>query len=416
MFRWFAMPFGIACLFVCAAVAAAPPSLPPSLVAALRAIWDESPEVAQARAEVDAARSRARAAGRPLYNPTVSLEAENADVDRRTAGIGLTLDLSGKRRARGEFGDAGWRVAEAGYATVRRDVALRWLKAWSAVSLAERQLALGESRLASMTRFDELAEKRLRTGDISRPERDLAGLAVGEAWAQQAQLVAEVASARASLAVIGEGAATNLPPLPTDLPPAAATVAPRDIRDLPEWIQAQAEVRRAEAGVDVARRDRRPDPTVSLTGGTVRSGSRQDAVVGVSVSMPLPIRNSGRAETEAAHADVAAASAGIAVRELALRARLRESEARYAALHAAATAFRAGRASAFGERTALLETLWRSGEIATSDYLVQLKQSLDTALSGVALESQVWQAWFDYLSASGRLIEMPGDTTEEASP
>ncbi len=416
MFRWFAMLFGIACLFVCAAAAAVPSLLPPSLAAALRAIWDESPEVAQARAEVDAARFRARAAARPLYNPALSLDAENADVDRRTAGIGLTLDLSGKRRARGEFGDAGLRVAEAGYATVRRDVALRWLKAWSAVSLAERQLALGESRLASMTRFDDLAEKRLKVGDISRPERDLAGLALGEAWAQQAGLIADAASARASLAVIGERAAMNLPPLPAGLPPSAASVVPRDIRDLPEWVQAQAEVRRAEAGVDIARRDRRPDPTVSLTGGTVRNGSRQDAVVGVSVSMPLPMRNNGRAETDAAHADVAAASAGVATRELALRARLRESQARYMALHDAATSFRAGRASAFAERAALLEKLWRSGEIATSDYLVQLKQSLDTALSGLALENQAWQAWFDYLSAAGRLVDTTGDAAEETSP
>ena len=91
-----------------------------------------------------------------------------------------------------------------------------------------------------------------------------------------------------------------------------------------------------------------------------------------------------------------------------------EAQARYSALHSAAAAFRSGRAAALEDRTALLEKLWRAGEISTSDYLVQLKQSLDTALSGLQLESQVWQAWFDYLTAAGRLTDWIDGRTQDA--
>ena len=63
----------------------------------------------------------------------------------------------------------------------------------------------------------------------------------------------------------------------------------------------------------------------------------------------------------------------------------------------------------------MLEKLWRAGEISTSDYLVQLKQSLDTALSGLELESQAWQAWFDYLTAAGRLNDWLAGNTQDAN-
>lgn len=422
------VPVGAACLLYAALLQAAPqsPSSPPPasvptalasspLRDAVRGIWDASPEVQAARAELEAARARALAAAQPLYNPSLGLEAENADVDRRTVGISLPLDLSGKRRARASQGEADLLSAEAGYNLRRRDVATRWLKAWSAASLAARQSELGRRRLTLMQRFDELAALRLKVGDISSPERDLAGLALGEAQLQQAALAANEAAARAALLAISGDQSAPLLPLPSGLPPAAEGVVPRALDELPELRQARAEQASAEAGVQVAQRARIPDPVLSLTGGQVRSGPRTDQVIGVSVSIPLPIRNSGRAEVDAARAEADAAAAGVRSRQFVLRAGQQETQARYAALRSAAKAFRSGRAAAFEDRTALLEKLWRAGEISTSDYLVQLKQSLDTALSGQQLESDAWQSWFDYLNAAGRLTDWLDGRTQDLS-
>ncbi|MCE5232299.1 MAG: TolC family protein [Mizugakiibacter sp.] len=382
----------------------------------MQRVWQVSPEVQASRADRDAARARARAAAQPLYNPSITLDAENADVNRRTAGISLPLDLSGKRRARASQGDAQLRAAEATYDVRRRDVAARWLKAWSTAALATQQSALGERRLALMKRFDDLAAQRLKVGDISSPERDLAGLALGEAQVQQATLAANEAAARAALQAVSGDQLTTLPPLPDSLSPAADSMTPIPVDELPELRQARGRQASAEAGVQVARRARIPDPTLSLTGGQVRSGPRTDQVIGVSVSIPLPVLNTGRAEVDAALAEADAAAADVRSRQFVLRAGLQETQARYTALRGAAEAFRGGRAAAFEDRTALLEKLWRAGEISTSDYLVQLKQSLDTALSGLALESQAWQAWFDYLTAAGRLTDWVDGRIQDASP
>ena len=419
------VPIGAVCLLYAAALFAAPPAPGPTLPgvvaaasaplqAAVRGVWQNAPEVQAAQAELDAARARADAAARPLYNPSVSMEAENADVNRRTVGISLPLDLSGKRRARESQGNAELRASEAAYALRRRDIATRWLKAWTGAALAARQSELGRQRVTLMQRFDELAAQRLKVGDISSPERDIAALALGEAQVQQAALAGNEAAAKASLRAIGGNAASS-PELPPGLPPMASAIRPVATDELPELVQARAERDSAEAGVTVARRARVPDPVVSLTGGEVRVGRVRDQVIGLSVSVPLPVFNTGSAEVTAARAEANAASATLRSQRLVLDARLIEARTRYAASLQAAEAFRNSRAAAFEDRAALLEKIWRAGEMSTSDYLVQLKQSLDTALSGLELESQTWQAWFDYLTAAGRLTDWIDGRTQDVS-
>jgi cobalt-zinc-cadmium efflux system outer membrane protein len=54
--------------------------------------------------------------------------------------------------------------------------------------------------------------------------------------------------------------------------------------------------------------------------------------------------------------------------------------------------------------------------MSTSDYLVQLKQSLDTALSGLDLESRTRQAFFDYLAAAGLLTDWIDGPTQDQTP
>ncbi|MBL4743063.1 MAG: hypothetical protein JKX87_00225 [Cycloclasticus sp.] len=50
-----------------------------------------------------------------------------------------------------------------------------------------------------------------------------------------------------------------------------------------------------------------------------------------------------------------------------------------------------------------MERLWRAGELSTTDYLVQLKQSLDTQASAIEQKTQLWQSWTQWLIASGEI-------------
>src|SRR3546814_7974153 len=101
------------------------------------------------------------------------------------------------------------------------------------------------------------------------------------------------------------------PPMPADAPSPAG---------LPEWRVAQAAVKAAEGDVLVASRNRRPDPTVGVSGGRIDYGNVQDRIIGVSVRIPLFVRNSFRAEVVAAKAEAAAAVADAARLRLELAA------------------------------------------------------------------------------------------------
>ncbi len=51
----------------------------------------------------------------------------------------------------------------------------------------------------------------------------------------------------------------------------------------------------------------------------------------------------------------------------------------------------------------LLETLWRAGEISTTDYLLQVQQALDTQIAGIELHGDFWNAWLAWMNHSASL-------------
>jgi len=69
-------------------------------------------------------------------------------------------------------------------------------------------------------------------------------------------------------------------------------------------------------------------------------------------------------------------------------------------------------APSLSQRTDLLDRLWQAGELSTTDYLVQLKQALDTEVSAIEQQGRMWRAWADWLAASGqvdRWLNLAGD-------
>ena len=164
----------------------------------------------------------------------------------------------------------------------------------------------------------------------------------------------------------------------------------------------------AQARVISADRDRRADPTVSVRGGQVDTGFDSEPVIGLTVSIPLYVRNDYRAEVDAARGDADSLAAQTRVVELELKAQAQQSAEVYSALLDAWKQWQASGAGATGQRAELLERLWKAGELSTSDYLVQLKQALDTALAGAELRGELLRATLDHLSATGHLDEWTG--------
>lgn len=389
-----------ACLFSPAFVYAAAPV---DLASAVRSAWSAHPTAAATEQTLAAARARADASAQPLYNPELEFDVDDEGDDRTTtAGVGLTFDLFGKRRARAAAGDAELALAEAEAHLRRSTFAQAWLNGWAERQAAQHRVQLGAQRVNLVQRFADLADKQLSVGDISSLERDLALLARDQTLAEQATLLADAAAADETFRVVGG--------VPEDAPTASAAEVPPALsasddrpREVPEQKIAAAQSLRAERLVAVAERDRRPDPTLSLRAGQIDLGPTSDNVIGLAFSMPLFVRNGYRAEAVAAQADNAAAAAEQQMITVQVQARAERARVTYTAVRDAWVLWAKSPGTDVEVRASLLERLWRAGEISTSDYLIQLQQTLDTSLAGADLQGRVWRAYVDALYATGQL-------------
>lgn len=376
---------------------------PEQLSDAVRTAWAAHPAAAATEQTLAAARARADAAGRPLYNPEIELDVDDEGQDRKTtAGIGMTLDLFGKRDARAAAGDAALALAEAQAHLRRATFTQAWLQGWAERQAAQHRVQLGAQRVALVKRFAELADKQFGVGDISSLERDLALLARDQTMAEQATLLADAAAADEAFRVVG-GLPGRVPDSGTDEVPPALTLADENLRAVPEQRIAMAQSLQAERLVTVAASERRADPTVRLRAGQVDLGPTSDNVIGLTVSVPLFVRNSYRAEGVATQADSAAAAAELQLVSLQVEARAERARVTYASVRDAWTLWAKSPGTDVEARAGLLERLWRAGEISTADYLIQLQQTLDTALAGADLQGRVWRAYVDALYATGQL-------------
>lgn len=380
-------------------------SAPAPLKQALQSAWRNHPNSRITDALLNAARARADAASRPLYNPELELISDKEGSDRTaTAGLSMAIDISGKRRARRDAGAAQLQFEEAQAQLRRRDFAASWLNGWAALQSAQQRSDVGNQRLALMGRFADLAEKQFKVGDISSLERDLAFLARDEAQTEQASLLADLAEAQEAFQNVGgQPDQMTVVGMQTKYLPGIDSNRSLNIEALPEWQLVSANALTAQRLIQVAKKDRIADPTLGFSGGRIDYGNVTDNVVGISLSIPLHVRNSYRAEVVAAQADSDAAAIDAERVRFELQSRATRSTATYAAMQNAWQRWSVSKGTSVERRSELLEKLWRAGELSTADYLLQLKQTLDTALSGAELEGRLWRSSTEYLSATGQL-------------
>ena len=328
----------------------------------------------------------------------------------RSIGINQTIDLGGKRGARERAASFETQSALESLAIVRQGVLAELLSALGMVDVAAEQLRIADERKALMERLRTLADERRHVGDLSQIEIELARLAYAEAALLRSQAAAQKVTAEQALSRVAGADLSSYPPLPgTYLPVTLNEPAVKAIlADLPSVRAAQARLSAAQAVVDLRRRERRPDPTIGLYAG--REGD--DDLVGIRFSIPFPVRNSYRAEVDAASAEFEVLDQSVANDYRQLRAELVAAQQRY---ELARTGWddwqRLGQAS-LASQTEMLERLWRAGELDTTDYLVQLRQTLDTRVAASEQRGVVWESWIAWLAVSGQVDAWAGFESE----
>jgi cobalt-zinc-cadmium efflux system outer membrane protein len=373
----------------------------PELRQFVRAMVEANPRLQAARSALEASRALESAAGRPLYNPELQADYESAVDDTWEIGIGKTLDWTGKRDARSAVAAAERQAMEAEYLAQRRDLTAALLSSLTQHQVGMQRAALAAERVQAMADFAELARKRFAAGDLNQVESELATLAAMDARIQQATAGAELAEARQAVRNLTLDQSPERWPSLNTVPPAVPTIdEPQSIvLALPEMAAARRRVEAADAVIELRQRLRKPDPTLSLRGGQ----EDDSTLVGINFSIPLYIRNSFSDEVTAAVAerDQAQQLADDLLRRA--YARFISATERYGLSHEAWQNWEQVGQPSLTRQSDVLRRLWEAGEISTTDFLVQLRQTLDTRENAIELELAMWRAWFEWLTASGQV-------------
>lgn len=360
-----------------------------------------NPQVQASRAALETGAAQRDAAAQPLYNPELELGIERSADDARTLGISQTLDWAGKRSARSAVGEQALLLASA-----------RWrLSVWALGNellngLARHQTAVAREALAArseatMTELSALAERRFRAGDLDQVELSLARLTMTDARIQHATRRGETVAARERLRALAVDSPSSAWPVLTVPPLADALEITHEaaLRSLPEVQAAERQVDLNEAEVTVRRRERRADPTLSVHAGE-QAG---ESLVGLGISVPLLVRNRFDHEVRAALGarDEARFGADAVWRQA--QARLDSADERYALLRNAWAEWEGTGQSSLAMQDEQLHRLWQAGELGTTPYLIQLQQTFELQDHALELRLALWEGWFEWLRASGRI-------------
>lgn len=400
------------------------PSDPPgvrrmSLADVATRVEDASLELRLARQDLAAAQARAvSAAARP--NPGISASREQlsgggATYYETVLSLGQTLEVGGQRGLRRGVASSAVDAAVAGVSATRLRVAFEVHRAYFRAAAAEADLAVLSEATTVFRQVDASGQVRFAEGDISRFDRGRlqverlryenllasARLALDEASRELTMLVAPDSLAGGGFRILPAQALAALPIPAATLELDAALVAAAGRAEL---AAADAEIETARRAMDLQRRERVPDVTLSA-GFKEQAGGLRGGVLGVSVPVPLFDRNRGQIALAQAELDAAVVRRDLV--RLRVGNEVRRAWDTYRSLEE--------RARTLGH-TLLPESagLLQTARVAYAEGEMSLLELLDAADAYRAARESVNQLLRDYLisvydleRATGRLLTPP---------
>lgn len=364
-------------------------------------IWIVNPSIQSQKASVNAARFRAEGKALPLYNPSLQAQADQTDTTNYTVGVSQTLDVSGKRLAQAQVGATDFRVAQTQLDILRLEVGIKALKALAEYNTNQRIVNLAIQKTQLLKEFVNQVAKKHQAGDVSRVQLDEANMVLAEAISQQAAAEEALSLSKETLNALSSNQNISYPILPKKLPIKAELQNPTDtLTQLPQLQLLNEEVAKAQANVNVARSQTHGDPTVSVYGGKDEEGQK---LVGATINVPLFIRNNYSAGVGQANNELIAIEKSRMDTYQSALATLKGSFTRYQIASEAYQQWQATSEKSLQDGKVLLNKLWEAGELSTTDYLIQIKQIIDSQVAGARLQGEAWNAWFAWLAASNRL-------------
>lgn len=274
------------------------PAAPLTLKAALELALGANAELSVAGRELEALEATiSQAQARP--NPEIATSVEDTRRATRITTLQLNqpIELGGKRAARIDAAERNRDAASAELDARRAEIRAAVMAAFFDVLVAQERLRLAQGSVELAQRATGAASRRVTAGKVSPVEETRARVAEAGVRVELTLAGSELATARKRLAGTwgnsaprferAEGDLEALPPLP-----ALADLNGR-LAASPKLLHAGIEVDRRQALAEIERSQSVPDMTVSLGARRNEELGLNQAILGVSIPIPIFDRNQG---------------------------------------------------------------------------------------------------------------------------
>jgi outer membrane protein, heavy metal efflux system len=370
------------------------------LSTAIRLALDQ-PAARAAAHEVAASDALVGQAGR-LPNPELSYlrEGQQAGTRTTTVQINQPIELGGKRRARVALAQGAAELARGDRLAQRLAIRADVIAAYHDVLIAGHRLVLAQALTDLARRTVDVAGKRVAAGKISPIDETRARLAAVDASTALTQATAALAIARTGLgALVGRSPDTLALEDDSDRLPDATPIATLLTRESVAVRRARGQLAARQAQADVERAARMPDVTLSV--GTQKDDQvgRRQAVVGLSV--PLPLFNRNEDALRAALRRTDAATDELAAARIETMAALTAAHTRYATAKQEARLLRDDVVP--GAQTAYEQTLkgFEYGKFSFLDVLDAQRTWFQAQTRQCDSLESAWRAWADIERLAG---------------
>ncbi len=361
------------------------------------------PRTLAAQAELDAATELYNASTNAIYNPELELDAEETTIRTSTIGLSQTIDWGDQQGANTKIAKFRLDAARANFQQQRQKLIQDLLTVYGDYKNKIRLAALSNKRLKLMKDFYAVARQKHAVGDLNQVELDLAQLAYSESIFKNAQVLAEHADAEQSFfAMYGSStvAEKSLPEmennfqqvkLPSELEPF--------LMSLPQVQQTRAIVKANKNIIALRKAQSSADPNIAIRGGK----EDKESLIGITLTIPINIRNSFTAEIKAAEKDYLQSEQLAQQAWRNLRRDIVSQTRHYQFTREAWQQWQQSGKNSIQRQLKLLKKLWRAGDLSTTDYLVQIKQNLDTQSAGIELQTTLWSSWLSWLNVTAQI-------------
>ncbi|AYQ56368.1 hypothetical protein MS2017_0634 [Bathymodiolus thermophilus thioautotrophic gill symbiont] len=378
-----------------------------SLSGFIQSIWQFSPMLQEADARVKAAKAQQTASSKRLYNPEFGLsidDKEGAPVSK-IISISQSIDWSGKASAATKVADFDLQALIAKYEQVQYDLATNALSNLVNYQLANENLILSNRRVELMRRFSIFANNAFKAGDFDQSGYNLAHLAYSQALIQSADAQVALVQSKQILEMSIGFPMADLPALPKVLPDIKHQNIQNLVEKLPKIRLLESQLMSAKAEISYAVLKKTTDPTINLTAGK----NEGDNTVGLSLSIPFNIFNDYSANVDVVKYQAIAKEKVLKDAYYSAQVRLKSRQKIYQILRNAWQTWHQEGENTLLNQVNTLENKFKIGDINTTDYLVQIEQILNSEIATKDLHAKAWRAWFDWLSASGKIKQWLGE-------